>query len=112
MGYFVNQSQPASPWGLVLNFNRTHKFIKLKPEHFTPDGENVSKVLLQKIQAIDPGWKVKGSEAIFEEASTKKKIPISRGSLSGIDFPKIIDDADKPREITFYDVMDRVFEKR
>lgn len=112
MGYFANQSQPASPWGLVLNFNRTHKSIKLRPEHFTPDGKDVSKLLLQEIQAIDPGWKVKGSDPVFEDASTTKKLPISRDSLSGINFNKIIDDVGKPKEITFYDVMDHVFEKR
>lgn len=109
MRYFANGAQPVSPWSLVLNFNQSHKTIKLKPAHFSADGENVSRQLIREIQGIDPGWKVKGSDTVFEEVATKKKIPIRSESLTNINFQKTIDEAGKPKELTFFDVMDYVF---
>ncbi|MBI4001266.1 MAG: hypothetical protein HY348_05730 [Nitrospira defluvii] len=69
MGYFADGGRPVEPWSLYLNFNPKHQTIKLGPEHFTPDGENITPALLREIESIDPGWKVKGAEPVFEEAT-------------------------------------------
>ena len=105
MGYFANGAEPVFPWSLHLNFNHTHKSFKLLPEHFTSDGENVSKLLLQKIQSIDSKWMTKGGEPIFEEVSTKRQLKIQESTLEFIESAM----NNKPREITFYRVMDEVF---
>lgn len=111
MGYFAGGSQPVSPWSLYLNFNQTHKTILLQPRHFTADGENVTPALIAEVEAIDPGWRVKGVEPVFEEAATKKRIKISEHSPGNIDIEAIMRNLDKPREVTFYSVMDEVFGK-
>lgn len=73
MGYYEDGKAPVDPWSLHLNFNKKHEAIKLKAEHFTSDG-GLTSSLIQQISAIDPGWKVKGGEPVFEEAATKKKL--------------------------------------
>jgi|TARA_B110000503_G_scaffold20307_1_gene30496 hypothetical protein len=110
MGYYKNGNTPVKPWSLHLNFNKKHEAIKLESEHFTPDGE-VTSALIQQVSAIDPGWKVKGNEPVFEEASTKKKIKIRAHGAATIDLQAMIDNAGKPKEVTFYTVMDQVFGK-
>ena len=112
MGYFADGGKPVEPWSLYLNFNHNHQTIKLGPEHFTPDGENVTPALIQQIESIDPGWKVKGAEPVFEEAATKKRIKISEYTPGHIDIQAMFDNIDKPREVTFYSVMDGVIGKR
>ena len=57
-------------------------------------------------------WKVKGAEPVFEEAATKKRIKISEYTPGHIDIQAMFDNIDKPREVTFYSVMDGVFGKR
>ena len=109
MRYFAGGKEPVAPWSLYLNFNRLHKTIKLRPDHFTENGENVTQVLIQEIQAIDPGWKVKGGEPVFEEAATKKRLKISEHELGKIDIDALFKNLDRPREVTFYSVMDEVF---
>ena len=111
MGHFVGGSQPVSPWSLCLNFNQTHKTILLQPHHFTADGENITPALVAEVEAIDPGWRVKGAEPVFEEAATKKRLKISEHSLGSIDIEAMMRNLDKPREITFHSVMDEVFGK-
>jgi len=112
MGYFADGGRPVEPWSLHLNFNHKHQTIKLGPEHFTPDGKNVTPALIQQIESIDPDWKVKGAEPVFEEAATKKRIKISEHTPGHIDIQAMFDNIDKPRELTFYSVMDEVFGKR
>jgi hypothetical protein len=112
MDYFADGGSPVEPWSLYLNFNHKHQTIKLGPEHFTPDGGNVTASLMQKVETIDPGWKVKGAEPVFEEAATKKRIKISEHTLGHIDIQAMFDNIDKPREVTFYSVMDSVFGRR
>jgi hypothetical protein len=107
MSYFADGGKPAEPWSLYLNFNHNHKSIKLEPEHFTPDGENVTPLLIQQIESIDPGWKVKGGEPVFEEAATKKRIKIQESSSEYLQTAF----SDKPRELTFFRVMDEIFDK-
>ena len=112
MGYFADGGRPIEPWSLHLNFNPKHQTIKLEPAHFTPDGESVTPALIQQIESIDPGWKVKGAEPVFEEAATKKRIKISEHTPGHIDIQAMFDNINKPRELTFYSVMDEVFGKR
>lgn len=107
MGYFADGGKPIEPWSLYLNFNHNHKSIKLEPEHFTPDGENVTPLLIQQIEFIDPGWKVKGGEPVFEEAATKKRIKIQESTSEYLQTAF----SDKPRELTFFRVMDEIFNK-
>lgn len=109
MAYFAGGARPVPPWSLYLNFNRAHKTILLEPHHFTSDGENVTQALIAEIEAIDPGWKVKGAEPIFEEAATKKRLKLSEHPTGRIDVEAMLRNLDKPREITFYSVMDEVF---
>jgi len=112
MGYFANGSRPVEPWSLHLNFNHKHQTIELRPEHFTPNAENVTSLLIKQIEAIDPGYNVKSVGPVFEVAATKKCIKISEHAPGHIDLQAIMDNIGKPREITFYSVMDEVFGKR
>jgi hypothetical protein len=110
MGYFANGARPAHPWSLHLNFNKSHKSFELIPEHFTPDGQNISRRLLDQIQAVDPGWKVPGGEPVFIDARTKRQIKISE-SIDYSDIQGVLDRLhdEQPKEPTFYDIMDQVF---
>lgn len=109
--FFAGAKSPIAPWELYLNFNPKHQTIKLIPAHFSRDGENVTRLLLEQIEAIDKGWKVKGGEPVFIEAATKKKLKISDASMirSGADVQALIDKIDEPRKPTFFSVMRTVF---
>ena len=108
MGYFADGGRPVEPWSLYLNFNHKHKSIKLEPEHFTPDGKNVIPLLIQQIESLDPGWKVKSGEPIFEVPATKKRIKIQESSHDFIQAAF----GNKPHELTFFRVMNNVFGKK
>ena len=114
MAYFAGGKSPRTPWELYLNFNHKHITIKLIPEHFTKDGKNITPLLIQQIEKIDPGWKVKGGEPVFEEIETRKKLKISNyTSIRSVeDVQARIKNANKPDELTFYSVMDMVFGER
>ena len=114
ISYFEGGKAPVEPWELYLNFNHKHQTIKLTPQHFTTDGENLTQLLIQQIESIDPGWNVKGGEPVFEEAATKKKLKISDApkSWSNESIQAMMDNLDKPKELTFFSVMDMVFGKR
>lgn len=111
MGYFADGRRPVEPWSLYLNFNHKHQKIKLGPEHFTPDGENLTPALIQQIASIDPGWQVGGSEPVFEVPATKKRLKISSYPPGHIDIQAMYDNANKTKEPTFFSVMDEVFAK-
>ncbi|GAB3500463.1 hypothetical protein GCM10027399_26630 [Curvibacter fontanus] len=111
MGYFAENGKPVPPWSLVLNFNHSHRTLPLRPEHFTPDGNNVTPTLIREVEEIDPGWHVKSGEPVFEEAATKKRLKISDHIPGHIDIQAMLDSIDKRREPTFYSVMDEVFGK-
>ncbi len=111
MRYFENSGKPVPPWSVYLNFNKNHKRIKLGPEHFSPDGKNISQMLINQIESIDPGWKVRGSEPVFEEVATRKRLKIGSRELGRIDLQKKLDDLNKPKEVTFFSVMRQVFGK-
>lgn len=112
MSYFTNGGRPVEPWSLHLNFNRDHQTIELKPEYFSGNGENIATSLIQLIESIDPGWEVKGAEPVFEESATKKRIKISEHRAGEIDIQTMLDNFNKPKEQTFYSVMDEVFGKQ
>lgn len=105
MGYFANGGKPTEPWSLHLNFNQKHQTIQLLPEHFTKDGENVTPLLIQQIESIDPGWQAKGGEPIFEDAVTKRRIKMQESTSDYLQSAM----SGKPRELTFYRIMDEVF---
>lgn len=109
MGYYADGKAPVPPWSLHLNFNQTHKTIKLESSHFTADGENVTQALIRQIEAVDPGWQVKGAEPVFEEAATKKRLRISEHTAGGIDIEAMLKAINEPTEVTFYSVMNEVF---
>lgn len=122
MRYFADGATPVPPWSLHLNFNRKHKSFLLKPEHFYQKGDQVypSAELLQTIEEIDPKYEIRGDHPVFADARTKKELQIS--SYSSDDFnityektkeriEKALADAGKPKEPTFYSIMDEVFGK-
>ncbi len=115
VGYVINSfvefGEPVEPWSLILNFNKNNSTIKLNRSHFTDEG-HASDKLINEIESIDSGWKVKGAEPVFFEAATKKVLKISNSIPSTIiDFQKEIDNVGKPKEVTFFSVMDDVFGK-
>ena len=109
VAHFAGGREPVAPWSLHLNFNQSHKTIQLRSDHFTTDGENITQVLIREIESIDPGWRVKGGEPVFEEAATKKRLKISEHAPGQIDIEAMFRNIDKPRAVTFYSVMDEVF---
>jgi len=85
----------------------------LLPEHFTPDGENLSESLIATIKGIDPGYQVGSGgeltgrrEPLAIDVATKEKLKIWPDRLSVMDMMRNVG---KPRERTFSDVLDEVF---
>jgi hypothetical protein len=111
MEYFASGQNPVAPWSLYLNFNNTHQIIRLRHEHFTADGDNITSLLLREIQEIDPYYRVKGNLPIFEEAATRREIPLSEYESGGIDIEKMLATIHNPKPVTFFSVMDTVFGK-
>ena len=113
MSNFAGGKAPIAPWELYLNFNKKHQTIKLTPAHFTADGKNITPLLIKQVEAIDPGWKVKSGDPIFEEAATKKRLKISDApnNWSTADLQAMMDNIGKPQELTFFSVMNTVFGK-
>jgi hypothetical protein len=99
----------------ALNFNHTHKNIKLGSQHFTPDGQNVTPLLLQQIQSLDPGYDVKDGEPVFVEVASGKQLEISdvKPAQTVADMEAYLKqkmaNINKPKEPTFFDVLDQVF---
>jgi hypothetical protein len=114
MSYFADGKMPVPPWELYLNFNHKHQTIKILPAHFTIDVKDFTPLLIHQIEAIDPGWNVKGGEPVFEEAATKKKLKISGAPKSGSaeELQSMLDNIEKPKELTFFFIMDIVFGNR
>jgi hypothetical protein len=112
MSCFANGGKPVEPWDLYLNFNHKHQLIKLGPEHFSSDGKQVTPLLIQQIESIDPGWRVKGGEPVFEDAVTKKRIKITDHVPGKFDLQAMLDNIDKTPEPTFFSILDEVFGKK
>ena len=110
MGHFANGSEPVHPWNLYLCSNGQK--IMLGLEHFTPDGEHPTPLLIQQIEAIDSRWNgFKVGEIWCEDIATKKDIKISEQAPGRIDVQAMFCNIDKPKEITFFSVMDEIFGK-
>jgi hypothetical protein len=109
MPFFSNGAKPLTPWNIYLNFNHKNLVLRLEPEHFTQNGENVTNSLINKIKEFDPGWMVKGGEPIFEEAATKRQLKITDYPSGPADIQAMLDNFNKPRETTFFSVMEEVF---
>jgi hypothetical protein len=109
---FADGAKPVAPWSLHLNFNKKQKSFELKPEHFTPDGNNVTRLLKQEIEAIDPGWDVPGHEPIFVEVASKISLPItSVSSATEFNLEDYMKKMAAPEQVTFSSVMRIVFGK-
>lgn len=119
LGYVMNyfaKGEPVHPWTLHLNFNHKHQSIQLKRNHFSPDGNNLSRELISEIERIDPGYRVQGGEPVFMYAPTKKVIPIS---AHGIDLNDLSVEAiqnslekmmnQEEEEPSYYSIMDEIF---
>lgn len=72
----IKKGKRISPdWELHLNFNLEHKSIKLVEPFFLKD--NVSRILLDMIATIDPGWMAPRDELVFADAQTRKQLPLA-----------------------------------
>jgi len=110
MSYYRNGENPVSPWSLHLNFNKNNKSFVLHSSHITPDGEDFTESLINQIESIDSGYRVKGGEPVFIEVHTKKKLELRR-KIDYRNLQKEIDNVGKPKEPTFFSIMDQVFGK-
>jgi hypothetical protein len=110
MNYFEDGFRPVEPWSLYLNFNRKHQTIKLAPEHFS--GSKVSRFLIERIEALDTDWQQLYRDPVFEEAASKKRLPIS-GKKQSIEEmfenAKAEQTGNKTKEVTFFSIMQEVF---
>ena len=96
----------------ILATGRQQQLSLAAPRSPHPQANNgETSLLIQEIEAIDPSWKVKCAEPIFEEAATKKRLNISSHETGKIDIVAMIKNLDKSPEVTFFTVMDKVFGK-
>lgn len=109
-GSFEGGANPVKPWSLVLNFNHSNKTIKLTSSHFTDEGD-LSYSLIREIEKIDPNYRVRDGEPVFEEAGTRKRLKISDYQSGEIGIQSMIDNFDKPQEVTFFSIIKMVFGK-
>jgi hypothetical protein len=70
-------------WELHLNFNFEHKSIKLVEPFFLKG--NDSRILLDLIATIDPGWMVPRGELVFVDAQTQKQLPLGASDPTALD---------------------------
>lgn len=77
MRYFRNGSEPVPPWKLYLTFRYEKKTFELKPKYFTTDGNNLTPELVERINSIDPGFKVPGREPVFIDVKNNKRLKIT-----------------------------------
>jgi hypothetical protein len=105
MGRFADGAEPMPPWSLVLNCNLSNAAITLASAHFSKDGENVTRRLMENIKAVDPGYEVAGAPPVVIDQSTGKQVPL------GVDLLATLEARDK-NETTFSDIMDMVFGQR
>ena len=62
----------------------------LGPEHFTPDGENLTPRLFEKMDSLDSRWRYfTGGEVWLEEAATQKELKITDSPPLGRDIGTI-----------------------
>ena len=74
---FSEKGNPQAPWDILINCNKNNQWIKLDKSHFLENGQGVNRILLNQIEMIDPGYRVKGDEPIFVDVRTKKELSMS-----------------------------------
>lgn len=122
MRRFSNGNKPTEPWSLYLNFNHTNQNIKLGPQHFSQDGERITPLLSQQIKSIDPGYQVPVGDPVFVELATGKILKVLDDDTSDLinikttqDMTKYLEqrmaNINKPKELTFFDILDQVFQR-
>ena len=111
MLHFEGNGTPVKPWSLHLSSNG--KGIELGHQHFSSDGQNPTPLLIQQIEAIDSRWNgFSAGEIWVEDVATKKEIGISDHTPGKIDVQAMFDNISKPRELTFFSVMDEAFGRK
>jgi len=115
MGYFSKGRTPVSPWALYLCTNG--KKLLLGSEHFTPDGESPTQALIDQFAAMDSRWDGFSAGPIwFEDVEGKKEVAIGNYTPGKMDWSKYIqsrlDDPGRPKETSFFSVMNEVFGER
>lgn len=108
MPYFADGEAPHPPWSLHLNFNRKNKSFELQPHHFSASRDELTTALIERIRQIDPGYRVKGGEPVFVDAVTRRQLKL-REAVDYSDLQRMINRLGRPKEPTFYSVMDEVF---
>jgi len=121
MGRYADGKKPKPEWTLSLEFNRNKTIFELTPDHFSKDGDDISPLMKQTIQQLDPEYVSKGEEPIFLEFPSQRRLQISslHGAGDVLDpenlakfltsekyLNSIGDDKKAP---TFFDVMDQIF---
>ena len=111
---FAGGKNPVAPWSLRLVFNKTGQKVDLTAECFTADGENITERLFQSVVEIDPGYQVRSGEPIFIETASNKRLQLTHPHLPipTMDLEAMLRDVNKKREISFYDVLDDVFQSQ
>ena len=88
INYFADNGRPVAPWSLHLSSNG--QSVMLGPEHFTPDGENLTPRLFEKMDSLDSRWRYfTGGEVWLEEAATQKELKITDSPPLGRDIGTI-----------------------
>ena len=74
---FSEKGNPTAPWDILINCNKNDQWIKLDKSHFLDNGQGVNRSLLNQIETIDPGYRVKGAEPVFIEVRTKTELSLT-----------------------------------
>ena len=110
MGRFKNNGKPVNGWKLFLGSAATKKYFELGNEHFTIDGEGVTKKLLDELDEMDSRWKyVEGDELEFENVKTNKKLKTSSYDLKNLNFEEMMRTVNQPKEEDLWTVLDEIF---
>lgn len=112
LGYFMinygRSKKDPFPWKLFLRFNKNGKDIQLVKTYF-PNSDNINEELFDKIEQIDPNYKVTShSEIIFIDRIENKNLPLNSGFNLSIE--SILNETDNEVK-TFFDVLDILFVK-
>ena len=116
IGFVMNKyaygGEPVPPWSLHLHsYNpKKKKTFQLLPEHFSEDGEEITELLKEKIYSLDDRCLDFDSHPVFMEYQSKKKLKIQR-KTDYLNLQDEIDNINKPKQATFFDILDMVFGK-
>jgi len=103
MGSYCRHGSPKPPWELFLDFGGQR--LRIERGHFSPDGEDLSRELIQALRAVDPNFdRIKGDDPDFVDLKTRRRLPLTRKSTIEA-FP-----ITQQSERTLFDVLSDVFE--